>query len=112
MKWASRRSIARARMPTKMERKPAHKSMGLGCLFRPTLSTGERPPAYILADECALPVNLCNSGIGAGLGFRNRRACCRDVQDPAAHGHDVGPASFRPGMEQGDAGQGGSLVQG
>src|SRR3954447_8159757 len=105
MKWASRRSIARARTPTKMERNPAHKSMGLGCLAALALSTVQRTPSNVAADECALPVNLCHSRIGAFSRLGDGRAGGRNIQDTAAHRHDIGAAPLCSGMKQGDAGQ-------
>src|SRR4051812_1492235 len=101
MKWASRRSIASAKMPKRMETKPAHKSMGLGCLAALPLSTGQRAPANIGAEKRALPMDFLHGRISAALRLGDGGTGGGDIQHPAADGHDAGTAPFRPGMKQG-----------
>src|SRR4051812_1723083 len=125
MKCANLRSIARAAMPIRMERKPAHKSMCVGCLFGVVLSTVECspsparerdsalecPPSNVAAAKSAIPADQIHRGIGAGLCLGNAMACGGAIQHPPAHRHDIAVALFSSGMEDGNPGHFFRLVQ-
>src|SRR6185503_10692432 len=111
MKCASRRSIASARTPIRMEIKPAHKSMAFGCLAEVPLSTAECAPPNIGAVKSAIPLNFLDSGISAGLGFSHGFAQGRDIQHPPANGDDITAALFGAGVKDGDSGESCGQVQ-